>query len=277
MTVSVASRLVVAVTCTDPSQSSIPGVETLGLGVFALVGLLAGAHCLGMCGPLVTLYADRLDDGGRRNMLTLRQVRQHALFNAGRAASYGVLGGLFGLAGSLVFVETRHVVVIARELHAVMGLLVGLVIIGVGITYLRTGAAGVPHVGLPVVGGAATRLQRSMVARVDRWVGGPRIIGLGAAHGLLPCPIIYPAYLYAFVQASPAGGAAALTVLGLGTIPSLFLYGTMFGSLSVSTRRRLHRALGVAFVLLGYIPLQHGLAAMGLPLPHPPIPYYSPF
>jgi hypothetical protein len=59
-------------------------------------------------------------------------------------------------------------------------------------------------------------------------------------------------------------------------VPALFLFGTVFGSVSVDTRMRLHRALGVAFVALGYIPLQHGLATLGVPLPHPPIPYYSP-
>ena len=30
------------------------------LGVFLLIGLLGGARCLGMCGPLVTTYADRM-------------------------------------------------------------------------------------------------------------------------------------------------------------------------------------------------------------------------
>ena len=32
----------------------------------------------------------------------------------------------------------------------------------------------------------------------------------------------------------------------------------------------------VGYVVLGYIPLQHGLMVIGVPLPHPPIPYYSP-
>ena len=264
-------------TCNDPSVSAVPGTETLSLGVFALVGLLAGAHCLGMCGPLVTVYSDRLGNDGRRDVLTLRQVRQHALFNLGRAVSYGLIGGIAGLAGSLVFVEAGHLTTAATEIHATMGLAVGLAIVGIGIAYIRHGGAGLPHLTIPLLGGQFSRLQQGMVARVDRWVAGPRIAGLGAVHGLFPCPIIYPAYLYAFVQASPAGGAAALVVLGLGTVPSLFLYGTLLGGLSATTRQRLHRLLGVAFVVLGYIPLQHGLAAMGVPLPHPPIPYYSPF
>lgn len=37
--------------------------DRVGLVVFALVDLLGGAHCLGMCGPLVTADADRIDHG----------------------------------------------------------------------------------------------------------------------------------------------------------------------------------------------------------------------
>ena len=33
-------------------------------GVFLVIGALGGAHCLGMCGPLVSVYADRLEATG---------------------------------------------------------------------------------------------------------------------------------------------------------------------------------------------------------------------
>jgi len=39
---------------------------------------------------------------------------------------------------------------------------------------------------------------------------------------------------------------------------------------------RLHRVLGVVFIALGYIPLQHALMLLGVDLPHPPIPFYQP-
>jgi len=104
--------MTVATTCHDASLDPT-AVEPVGLVVFGLIGLFGGAHCLGMCGPLVTTYADRLrqtDDSQRRTeTVTLRAVRQHALFNVGRTASYAILGGLFGLAGSLVFVTPRAV------------------------------------------------------------------------------------------------------------------------------------------------------------------------
>jgi len=275
-------------TATCEPSGTIHSAEPLSLGVFLLVGLLGGAHCLGMCGPLVTTYADRLraDDGGGEDGrtgrtrvggtddLTVRQVRQHALFNLGRTASYAALGGLFGLAGSLAFVTARTVTTVADDVHALTGVVVGAVVIAIGLRYaVRLELRRLPVPGVEAASGVVTG---RIVPRVDAWVGDWRIVGLGAAHGLLPCPLLYPAFLYAFVQGSALGGAAALAALGLGTVPALFLFGTVFQSVSVDTRMRLHRALGVAFVALGYIPLQHGLATLGVPLPHPPIPYYSP-
>ena len=264
-------------TCHDPALDPA-AVEPLSLGVFFLIGLLGGAHCLGMCGPLVTTYADRLraKEDSRRDVLTVRAVRQHALFNLGRATSYALIGGLFGLAGTLVFVTPQTVTAIASDVHLVAGILVGIVIIAIGVSYL-TGRGGLGgNLSIPILGPALARLQGALLTRVDNWVGGVRIVGLGGAHGLLPCPITYPAYLYAFILGSPIAGATALAAVGLGTIPSLFLYATAFQSVSVETRMRLHRVLGVAFIVLGYIPLQHGLAILGVPLPHAPLPYYQP-
>ncbi|WP_281193368.1 sulfite exporter TauE/SafE family protein [Halorubrum sp. F4] len=263
-------------TATCEPAGSLHSAEPLSLAVFLLIGLLGGAHCLGMCGPLVTTYADRMREGGRRDDdLTVRQVRQHALFNVGRTAIYAVLGGLFGRAGGLAFVTGRTVTTLADDVHALTGILVGGVIIALGVRYaLRLELHSFPVPGVDHLSGI---VAGRIVPRVDTWVGDWRILGLGAAHGLLPCPLLYPAFLYAFVQGSAAGGVVALGTLGIGTIPAMFLFGTVFQSVSVETRTRLHRVLGVAFVVLGYVPLQHGLVTLGVPLPHPPIPYYTPF
>jgi len=251
------------------------GTETVGLPVLALIGLFGGAHCIGMCGPLVAIYADRMANGEDHGLLSFREIRQHAVFNLGRTVTYSLLGGLFGLAGQLVFVSVREVTLVATEVRAVTGIAVGLVVAAVGISY-ATGN-GTHTVPIPGIDRVTNPVRSALLSRVDEWVGDYRIAGLGAVHGFLPCPLLYPAYLYAFVQGSPLGGAAALAALGLGTVPAVFVTGTVFEGLDIRDRQRLHRALGVAFVVLGYLPLQHGLAALGIALPAVPLPHFQPW
>ncbi|ELY56238.1 hypothetical protein C491_14862 [Natronococcus amylolyticus DSM 10524] len=220
----------------------------------------------------------RAKDGHHRerNELTVREVRQHALFNLGRASSYAIIGGVFGLAGTVVFVSPQAVTAVATDVHAVAGIGVGTLIVAMGINYLIGRGLVGGSISVPIVGATLGRLHQTLLANVDSWVGNIRIAGLGAVHGLLPCPLLYPAFLYAFIRGSSVEGFLSLAVLGLGTVPSLFVYGTLFQSLSIETRMKLHRVLGGAFVLLGYIPLQHGLATLGIGLPPIPLPHYQP-
>jgi sulfite exporter TauE/SafE len=256
-----------------------PGLEHADLAVLFVVGLLAGAHCLGMCGPLVTTYADRIGaaSGKRRDdTLTGFEVRQHALFNLGRTISYAVVGGLFGLLGAVTIASSEAVAAFGDAVRGTTGILVGVAIIASGLYYVR-GRTAVPGHDLPLVGSLFRRLTRALSGRIDRLATSPGILALGAVHGFMPCPIIYPAYLYAFALGSPGRGALSLAALGAGTIPTLFAYGTVLTSIEADTRVRLHRGLGAAFIVLGYIPLQHGLMLYGIHLPHPPLPFAQPF
>ncbi|MFB6100990.1 MAG: sulfite exporter TauE/SafE family protein [Haloplanus sp.] len=254
----------------SPALAAVEG--DVGLVVFFAIGILGGAHCLGMCGPLVTLYADRL--GAENERVRWLDVRQHLLFNAGRTASYTLIGATMGALGA-VFFDTAAVAAIATDVRAITGIVVGGFIVVTGAGYLLRGSGG-GGVSIPFVGSAFSRVYGAVTARVDEWVGGPRIVALGALHGFLPCPLLYPAFLYAFAVGSPTRGALSLAVLGLGTVPTLLAYGTVFQSLGTGTRAGLHRVLGALFVVLGYLPLAHGLMLMGIHLPHPPIPVYQP-
>lgn len=276
---SAVTRMGVETAVAMAGHGSVDVAANADLAVFLVVGLLAGAHCLGMCGPLVTTYGERMAAGAsarREDDLSLFEVRQHLLFNLGRAASYALIGGLMALLGGLAFASLDATVATGNRVRATTGILVGLVIIASGLYYLR-GRAGVPGHGLPVVGTVFATVSGALTSHVDRLANGPGIVALGGLHGLLPCPIIYPAYLYAFALGDPLRGALSLAVLGLGTIPTLFVYGTLLHAIGPTTRVRLHRALGVAFLVLGYIPLQHGLMLYGVHgLPHVPLPFYQP-
>ena len=242
--------------------------ETAGLAAFVGLGLVGSVHCLGMCGPLVTTYADRLDDGGP---VSGHEIRQHALFNAGRTLSYALVGTVLGAVGSVLY-DVAGLARLGTAVRGAVGVFVGLAIITVGIGYLSRGRAVDVARSLPMVGNLFQRLSASLVARVDRWVDGPGMVALGAMHGLLPCPLLYPAFLYAFATGSALTGGLSLAALGLGTFPLMFAYGTAFGTLSPGHRATLHRVLGVVFIALALVPLSNGLAAFGIAVPKPPLP-----
>lgn len=245
------------------------GVE---VGAFFLVGLLGGAHCLGMCGPLVTLYADH--GGGPSGRVSLRDVRQQALFTLGRVGAYTLLGVCFGALGRLV-VAGGGLLGVVDGVRAVVGVAVGLVVLGIGVGYLRGDPLDPGAAPIPGVAGLFARVTGPVRDRATTWADGPRVAVLGAVHSLLPCPLLYPAYLYAFARGSPVAGGVALATLGLGTAPALVGYATVVGAVPASVRSRLHRALGAAFLPLGLVPLLHGLSLLGLPVPMIPLPHYG--
>lgn len=247
--------------------------------VFFVVGLLAGAHCLGMCGPMVSVYAGRVSDATstrRNDTLTVYEVRQHALFNLGRTAGYAAVGAALGLVGGTLFATVDEVSALGDGLRGVTGIVVGTLIVVGGLSYLLRGRQSTVLESLPLFSGAFGYVSGVLTARIDRLATSSGIAGLGAVHAVLPCPIIYPAYLYAFAVGDPVRGGLSLAVLGVGTMPTLFAYGTMLGTLDTAHRAHLHRALGVTFVVLGYVPISHGLTLLGYDVPHLDLPYYQP-
>lgn len=265
-------------------ETHMDPVSLLGTDValFFLIGVLGGAHCIGMCGPLVTIYASKMDparaDGGaaarprtgRSTHLTLFEVRQHLLFNVGRATSYALIGTLLGGIGGLFYVSLGELTTATRAIRGVVGVGIGAGVMLIGGQYVL----GRISVGVSLPG--TTWVMERLTSLVERLANGPGIAGLGALHGLLPCPILYPAYLYAFASGSPLTGGIALASLGLGTIPAVFAYGTIIESVDATHRRRLHRVLGVAFLVLGYVLFAHGLKSLGVAVPHPMLPFWNP-
>lgn len=254
----------------EPSQ-----LVSVDLSVFFAIGLLGGAHCIGMCGPLVTVYASKVDTprmSSSKARLTPYEVRQHGLFNLGRTVSYATIGAICGVVGNTVFVTAETMTTVADLVRGSVGGVVGLFVIGTGIYYLLGRVSG----GVHPTGVGLERLFGLLSTRLTRWATGPGIVGLGALHGLLPCPILYPAFLYVFAVGDPMVGALSLGTLGVGTFPTVFLYGTLVESVDPARRRRLHRLIGAAFVVLGYLLFAHGMMVVGIELPHSNLPRYQP-
>lgn len=213
-----------------------------------LFGLLGSTHCLGMCGPLVSLYAGRLAPGP-----PLSAHRQHVLFNLGRTLAYANLGIVFGAAGSMLRLSSW--------VAGLVGVAAGLFVLAMGTRFLGSG-------------GAAVRLERLLARPTEALAGvwrryatlarSPGIVLLGAAHGLFPCPLLYAMLISAVALGDPIRGGILLGSFGLGTVPMMWGIGALGQRLGHELRSRWHRAFGWAVTAWGLVLVVRGLQGLGV-------------
>lgn len=222
-----------------------PGI---GLPAAFLLGLLGSAHCLGMCGPLVGLYAGQLAPGEAPS-----PSRQHLLFNLGRMLAYAHLGVLFGGAGFVLGARSWTA--------ALVGVAAGLFVLAMGARFLGAG-------------GAAAGLERLLARPAGALVGvwrryvfvarSPGIVLLGAVHGLFPCPLLYVMFTSAVALGDPIQGGILLLSFGLGTVPMMWGIGVVGERLRPEQRLQWHRLFGWAVTAWGLVLVVRGLQGLGM-------------
>lgn len=219
-----------------------------GLAAAFLFGLLGSTHCLGMCGPLVALYAGQLE---REPAVPAR--RQHFLFNLGRTLAYTNLGILFGAAGFGLRARAWTT--------ALAGLAAGLFVLAMGARFL--GAGGVAA----RLDGLLARPSQAMAGIWRRYVTvarSPGIVLLGALHSLLPCPLLYVMFTSAVALGDPIRGGILLFSFSLGTVPMMWGAGALGQHFSPERRLRWHRVFGWVVTAWGLVLVAHGLQGLGV-------------
>lgn len=229
------------------------------LGLIFVTGLFLSLHCVGMCGGFVALVAAAptiaVHPGGEATLSTGMHWRrvvlpQQVVFNAGRIASYTLLGAIAGTVGSLATVVSH-----TGKAQAVVMIGAGLVMIATGAVLaglLKHWSAGKVTSSKPLPG-LATAFEA--VARLPRPM---RALPLGALLGFLPCGLIYSMLAEAAASGSPASGALVMLAFGAGTVPALLLVAFLADVFSVALRERLVRISGVLLATLGSITLYRG-------------------
>jgi len=223
------------------------GASTLGaLFLSGLVGSLG--HCLGMCGPLVTMFGVQLEARG------LAGVPYHLLYHTSRVGVYALLGALVGGLGSAMG--------LGEPLGSAAGMLS--LLLGLGIVLLGLGYLGWLPLGR--FEGASAWVSHAMGRALQRG-GAAGVLALGALNGLLPCGLVYSALLVTASTGSPLAGALGMVVFGVGTLPALMVVGVGAGALSIRVRQAAVRVAGVLIVIVGMQLALRGLAAWGV-VPH---------
>ncbi|MDO9508486.1 MAG: sulfite exporter TauE/SafE family protein [Thermovirgaceae bacterium] len=220
----------------DPAL--VPTISaSAGLGLLFIIGLTTSLHCVGMCGGIQIAQCTG-DPGEGRSLIP------SILYNAGRVVSYTLLGGLIGMAGSVLSFSPRvqgSIMLAAAIFMALMGL-----------NALLPDLVRV-RFGLP--SGLAVLRKRLSKGR------GSFVIGL--LNGLMPCGPLQAMQLYALGTGSFLAGASAMFAFSLGTVPLMFSLGAVSSLLTVKYRRIMRAAGGGLVVVLALFMAQNGLALAG--------------
>ncbi len=182
-----------------------------------LLGLLASAHCAGMCGGLV----GALNSGNTSPLRSAWHNQLHLLaLNAGRISVYVLAGTVLGYFGA----ELGRVIDIPQWSHwlrnatAVLMLLIGLQLLLRQETVFRP----LERLTLPLW----QKLQPRWRNRNTRQLRGSYATGL--LWGLIPCGLVYSVLLTATSSGSAWYGSLTMLGFGLGTLPALLLSGNAF-------------------------------------------------
>lgn len=189
-------------------------MESLYLSAL-LVGILGGVHCLGMCGGVVGALTFGLDPRVQRSRVTM--LAYQLAYNAGRIASYVLIGALFGWLGSTL--TSLAAFLPAQQLLQGVA---GLFMLALGL-YL----AGWWY-GLVAVERAGQRVWQYLQPFANRLTPVktlPQAWLYGMVWGWLPCGLVYSMLIMALSAGGALQGAAVMLAFGLGTLPNLMLMG----------------------------------------------------
>lgn len=216
-------------------------------------GLLAFAHCVGMCGGFVLHLSQEKD---RKTMLA-----GQLLWQVGRGSTYMFLGALTGYAGGFLEGLLSH-----GFFQNVLTYFAGAVIFLMGLSLLGL---------LPVHGVGKGGLISALASCSNRFFTKPspgRSLFLGMATGFLPCPIILAFLAYSLQSGSVVNGIAIMGALAVGTMVPLLLLCGVTRLTGLHLRSWGPKAGGVILIVLGLATTLRGSEILHHLLGCPPKP-----
>lgn len=203
-------------------------------------GVVSSLHCAQMCGPIVLAYSM----GGRGTPLG------HLGYNAGRIATYSLLGAAAGAAGhAMGFVgKLAGIQQTAFIVSGVLMVIAGLVMSGFA-----------PNQSLIQIKGAS--LVSRAIGQLMMSRGVSRKIALGLIMGFLPCGLLYAALLKAASTGSATAGAASMAAFGLGTAGTLLALGIFSSTIAARMGRWSNALASFSVMAMGVVLVWRGLIA----------------
>lgn len=220
-------------------------IEVLVAG--ASLGLASWLHCVGMCGPLMSIFVGRNEQGSAAsNALVLHHI--------GRISTYVILGLLVGAAS-----DALRIVVLGSTVSIVSGSLLLLL----AVVQIFGG-----HVSVP---GPLARVMRRVgvhITRTSAKLPVARPLVMGIVNGLLPCGVSLSAVIASATIPDLPLRMIFLASFGIVTLPALIGIGNILRRLATAWQPRLQTTLAYVMLAVGMVVLLRGLSL--------DVPYVSP-
>ncbi len=208
-------------------------------------GLLGGfGHCIGMCGPVVASYSLSIKS---------KSFFPHILYNLGRISTYTLLGGIIGTTGSFIG--------IAGHIHGFQRFI--LILSGVLIILMGLGLSG----WLPFIKYLKKYdiLSLHFIRRIENLASGNLTTGsfypIGIFLGFIPCGLVYTALIATARAGMDAEnhflgffeGIMMMLLFGLGTMPSLLVFGKVIDIIGIKIRGGLYKLSAIVMIIMGIV------------------------
>lgn len=186
-------------------------MHNLDLIAAFIMGLAGSGHCLAMCGGLAGAMG--------YNQSPMRLLA----YNLGRITTYGIAGVLVGSAVFAVTQISSDLLIGVRFLAGIMMILLALYLTRVWmvLSFLEKGGAVIWRRLRPL-----TRLFPPNAPTAKLYLA-------GMLWGWLPCGLVYSALSWAALSGHYALGGLTMLAFGLGTLPSMLIFGLFSRTLSM--------------------------------------------
>ncbi len=199
------------------------------------IGLLGGAHCIGMCGGVIgalTMAVDTRD--------STRRISLISAYNIGRISSYVLIAVIFYLL--IDQIESYFALSIMRSLA-------GFLLIAMGL-YLANWWRGLVY--LEKLGAHLWRLIQPLSKSLLPVKTLSHAALLGFIWGWLPCGLIYSALVYSATASSAANAAFIMFGFSLGTLPTVLLGSFMAERFSVFIKTKsVRNVMAICIIIFG--------------------------
>lgn len=209
----------------------IPKIDhSVTYGMLVVMGFLTSIHCVSMCGSINLMTVS--------NLSGQRDLKKPILYNLGRVLSYTIIGGIAGLVGNVL---------------AINSIVSGFIIIVAAMMMLG--------MSLGMLGFGKFRFPRLIKVSFKKT---RNVFVIGLLNGLMPCGPLQTMQIYALSTGSFITGALSMFLFGIGTVPLMLFMGVVVNFVKGRGRILVNKISTVLMFILAVLMLNRGFLTLNI-------------